>query len=248
MAGRQEKTRKVGTMPEYITFSPDGIPNGEEVTLTVDEFETIRLIDLEHLNQSEASERMNVARTTVTAIYERARVKLADALLNGKRLQIEGGNVEFRPQHVQADKKINEKGANTMRIAVTYDNGDVFQHFGRTSQFKFYDAEDGKVTSSQVVGTNGAGHGALAGFLKSNNVDTLICGGIGGGAQAAMSEAGITLYGGVTGNTDEAVQKLLDGSLEYDPNVICSHHEGHRGDEECGHHGHGGCGDHGCHD
>ena len=148
MAGRQEKTRKVGTMPEYITFSPDGIPNGEEVTLTVDEFETIRLIDLEHLNQSEASERMNVARTTVTAIYERARVKLADALINGKRLQIEGGNVEFRPQHVQADKKINEKGANTMRIAVTYDNGDVFQHFGRTSQFKIYDAEDGKVTSS----------------------------------------------------------------------------------------------------
>jgi predicted Fe-Mo cluster-binding NifX family protein len=134
-----------------------------------------------------------------------------------------------------------------MRIAVTYDNGDVFQHFGRTSQFKIYDTEDGKVTSSQVVGTNGAGHGALAGFLKSNNVDTLICGGIGGGAQAAMGEAGITLYGGVTGNTDEAVQKLLDGSLDYDPNVVCSHHEGHHGGGECGHHEHGSCGEHGCH-
>lgn len=240
MAGRQEKTRHVGTMPEYIAFSPDGIPTGEEVTLTVDEFETIRLIDLENLNQSDASEKMNVARTTVTAIYERARTKLADVLVNGKQLQIEGGNVEIRPQKIQANRKIKVKGENMMRIAVTYDNGDVFQHFGRTEQFKIYDAKDGKVSSSQVIGTNGAGHGALAGFLKSNNVDTLICGGIGGGAQAAMNEAGVTIYGGVTGNTDEAVQKLLDGSLEYDPNVVCSHHEGH--------HGNGGCGNHGCHE
>jgi predicted DNA-binding protein (UPF0251 family)/predicted Fe-Mo cluster-binding NifX family protein len=246
LAGRQEKPRQVGTIPEYIAFSPDGIPTGEEVKLTVDEFETIRLIDLEHMNQSDASKRMNVARTTVTAIYERARTKLADALINGKRLQIEGGNVEFRPQQIQASGKIEAKGENIMRIAVTYSSGDIFQHFGRTEQFKIYDTEDGKVSSSQVISTNGAGHGALAGFLKSNNVDTLICGGIGGGAQAAMNEAGITIYGGVTGNTDEAVQKLLDGNLEYDPNVVCSHHEGHHGNGECGHHGNGSCGDHGC--
>ena len=249
LAGRQEKTRQVGTMPEYIAFSPDGIPTGEEITLTVDEFEVIRLIDLEHLNQTDAAKKMNVARTTVTAIYERARTKLADALVNGKRLRIEGGNVEFRPRKVLSEIKIAGKGENVMRVAVTYDNGNIFQHFGRTEQFKIYDVEDGKVASSQVIGTNGEGHGALAGFLKDNHVDTLICGGIGGGAQSAMSAAGITLYGGVSGDADQAVQALLDGSLVYDPNVVCNHHGNgecsHRDGGECGHHDGG---EHGHHD
>lgn len=255
MAGRKEKTRNVGTIPEYVGFQPEGISNGEEVILSVDEFEVIRLIDLMHMNQDEASKKMNVARSTVTSIYERARTKLADTLVNGKRLLIEGGNVRFSPQYAaHNEEKTHVKGEGIMRIAATYDNGQIFQHFGRTEQFKFYDVEDGKVSSSEVVGTNGAGHGALAGFLKSNKVDTLICGGIGGGAQSAMNEAGITIYGGVTGNTDKAVNKLLDGSLEYDPNVVCSHHEGHHGNGECGHHGehghhrNGHCGEHSCHE
>lgn len=248
VAGRQEKIRIVGTMPEYISFNPEGIPTGEKVTLTYDEFEVIRLIDLEHQNQADAAVQMNVARTTVTAIYEKARTKLADALINGKQLQIEGGKVEFRPVNVQAEHKVMPKGENIMRVAATYEDGQIFQHFGRTQQFKFYDTEDGRVIDSQIVGTNGAGHGALAGFLKDNKVDTLICGGIGGGAQAAMKEVGITIYGGVSGNTDEAVQQLLDGSLEYNPDVVCSHHEGHHGDEGCGHHGSGSCGSHGCHE
>ena len=233
VAGRQEKTRMIGTMPEYISFNPEGIPNGEKVTLTYDEFEVIRLIDLKHQNQTDTAAQMNVARTTVTAIYERARTKLADALINGKQLQIEGGKVEFKPVRVQADHEIMSKGDNVMRIAATYENGQIFQHFGRTQQFKFYDAEDGKILDSQIVGTNGAGHGALAGFLKDNKVDVLICGGIGGGAQQAMKEVGISIYGGVSGSADEAARKLLDGSLEYDPNVVCSHHEGNHGDEGC---------------
>ena len=248
VAGRQEKTRMIGTMPEYISFNPEGIPNGEKVTLTYDEFEVIRLIDLKHQNQTDTAAQMNVARTTVTAIYERARTKLADALINGKQLQIEGGKVEFKPVRVQADHEIMSKGDNVMRIAATYENGQIFQHFGRTQQFKFYDAEDGKILDSQIVGTNGTGHGALAGFLKDNKVDVLICGGIGGGAQQAMKEVGISIYCGVSGSADEAARKLLDGSLEYDPNVVCSHHEGNHGDEGCGHHGNGGCGNHGCHE
>lgn len=247
MAGRQQKQRQVGIIPEYITFQPDGISNGEEIILTVDEYETIRLIDFKHLNQSAAAEKMNVARTTVTAIYERARSKLADVLINGKQLKIEGGNVHFRSQNVKTSNKIKSKGEAIMRIAATYDNEEIFQHFGRTEQFKIYDTEDGKVISSQIIDTNGVGHGALADFLKNNKVDTLICGGIGGGAQSALNEAGINIYGGVTGATDEAVQKLLDGSLEYDPNVVCSHHEEHHGEKGCGHHEHGGCGNHGCH-
>ena len=74
-----------------------------------------------------------------------------------------------------------------MKIAVTYENGNVFQHFGHTEQFKLYDVQDGKVVSSQVVDTNGSGHGALAGFLAAHQVEALICGGIGGGAQMALA-------------------------------------------------------------
>lgn len=130
-----------------------------------------------------------------------------------------------------------------MRIAVTYENGNVFQHFGHTEAFKIYDVDNGKITSSEVVPTNGSGHGALAGFLALHNVDTLICGGIGGGAQNALAESGIKLYGGVSGNADGAVQSLLDGTLSFNSDVQCNHHnhehehEGHScGEHDCGNH------------
>jgi predicted Fe-Mo cluster-binding NifX family protein len=84
-----------------------------------------------------------------------------------------------------------------MKIAVTYENGEIFGHFGHTKQFKVYEAENGKILSSKVVDTNGSGHGALAGMLSALNIDVLICGGIGGGAQMALAQAGIKLFGGV---------------------------------------------------
>lgn len=116
-----------------------------------------------------------------------------------------------------------------MKIAVTYENGQVFQHFGHTSEFKIYEVTDGKVTSSQVVSTGGKGHGSLAGFLKDAGVETLICGGIGGGAKAALAELDIKLLPGVTGEADQKVQDLLAGNLIYDPTVQCAHHgEGHK--------------------
>lgn len=132
-----------------------------------------------------------------------------------------------------------------MRIAVTYENGQIFQHFGHTEQFKVYDVADGKVVESNVVGTNGSGHGALATLLAGNKVDVLICGGIGGGAQMALSEAGIKLYGGVSGDADAAVEALLKQELQYNPDVKCNHHG-----EEHEHHGNcgsGGCGSSHCH-
>ena len=136
-----------------------------------------------------------------------------------------------------------------MKIAVTYENGQVFQHFGHTEQFKIYEAAEGKVVSARVVETGGSGHGALAGFLRGLGVDTLICGGIGGGARSALAEAGIQLYPGASGSADAQVEALLDGSLAYDPNPVCSHHD-HGEVHTCGHHHEGGhtCGghDHGC--
>ncbi len=136
-----------------------------------------------------------------------------------------------------------------MKIAVTYENGQVFQHFGHTEKFKVYHVEDRKVVSSEIVDTNGQGHGALAGFLLGGGVDMLICGGIGGGARAALAEAGIDLYPGCSGDADEKVEQFLAGTLNYDPDTVCSHHgEHHQEGHSCGGHGEGhGCGNHGCH-
>lgn len=130
-----------------------------------------------------------------------------------------------------------------MKIAVTYDNGNVFQHFGKTEFFKVYEVEDNKVVSSEVIGSNGTGHGALAGLLADRNVDVLICGGIGGGAQTALAEAGVELCAGAEGDTDQAVEAYLKGEL-VSTGANCDHHHGE--DHSCGDHedGHS-CGDHG---
>ena len=129
-----------------------------------------------------------------------------------------------------------------MKIAVTYENGQVFQHFGHCEQFKLYDVQDGQVVSSQVVSAAGSGHGALAGFLAARDVSIVICGNMGAGAQNALTEAGIQFFGGVAGNTDDRVQEYLEGRLCYQPNISCSHHGGHGG--SCGGHHEGSCGGH----
>ena len=136
-----------------------------------------------------------------------------------------------------------------MKIAVTYENGKVFQNFGKTESFKIYEVEDNQIVSSEVISSNGSGHGALAGLLAEQGIDVLICGGIGGGAQAALADAGIELCAGAQGDTDQAVEAYLKGEL-VSSGVNCDHHgEGH----SCGHHeeGHscgdscgGGCGSH----
>lgn len=130
-----------------------------------------------------------------------------------------------------------------MTLAVTYENGEIFQHFGRTPQFKLYDVQNGKIVSSTVVDTNGSGHGALAGILNGLNVDALICGGIGGGAQMALAAANIRLYGGVSGSADAAAEAFAAGRLAYDPAVHCDHHDHHGEGHSCGDHG---CGAHTC--
>ena len=129
-----------------------------------------------------------------------------------------------------------------MKIAVTYDNGNIFQHFGKTENFKVYEVEDNKVVSSEVIGSNGTGHGALAGLLSEQGVDVLICGGIGPGAQNALAQAGIQLFGGISGPADAAVADYLAGKLRFDPNAHCDHHD-HGEGHHCGEHH---CGGHSC--
>lgn len=249
---RPRKCRKVCHYPQTLTFVPEEKDaHRETIIMTIDEYETIRLIDKEGMSQEQCSDFMQVARTTVQQIYATARQKLATALVDGHPLRIEGGDYQlcngddsrcgcdtcYKQRFSQ--KYTKSKGENIMRIAVTYENDEVFQHFGHTEHFKIYDVENGKIISSEVVDTNGNGHGALAGVLHALNVDTLICGGIGAGAQTSLASAGIKLYGGVTGNADEAVNALFTDSLAFNPDVQCNHHGNHHGE------GHT-CGSHGC--
>lgn len=263
---RPSKCRRICLEPAYDSFVPSGFSSSQKVVLSVDEYEAIRLVDLEKFTHEQCARQMGISRTTVTEIYESAREKLADCIVNGKELQIAGGNYQLcdgsqiRYCHKYCRKSmqtcnqnpeeiVQKKGAHTMRIAVTYENGQIFQHFGHTNQFKLYDVEDGKIVNEQVVDTNGQGHGALSGFLSIAKVEALICGGIGQGAQMALAEAGIHLYGGVSGSADDAVQAYLAGNLGYNPDVHCNHHEHEHscGSHACGEDKHDCTGNHGCH-
>ena len=226
---RPVKCRKVCHFPNVLEFLPaDDAEKHTPIILTVDEYETIRLLDKNGYSQEQCAVSMQIARTTVQRIYEIARKKIADALIDGHPLKIEGG--DFRICNGQSSncslggcykqefyqKYAVEKGEGIMRIAVTYENGQIFQHFGHTESFKIYDVED-----------------------------VLICGGIGGGAQAALAAAGIKLFGGVSGDADKAVEAFINETLDYDPDVKCSHHEHSHGEgHTCGEHG---CGSHSCH-
>ena len=250
---RSFKLRRVCKQPPSRIFRPER-ETAQRITMTLDEFEAIRLIDADGLTQDECAGSMNVSRATVQAIYVSARKKLADCLVNGAELLIDGGEYELCtgephcchcPNCARDIKIFTAERKSQMRIAVTYENGQIFQHFGHTEAFKIYDVEEGKVVHSEVVDTNGSGHGALAGVLNALNVDVLICGGIGGGAQTALAAAGIKLYGGVSGDADQAVEAFINETLDYNPDVRCSHHEHSHGEgHTCGEHG---CGSYSCH-
>lgn len=133
-----------------------------------------------------------------------------------------------------------------MKIAVAYDkNENVFQHFGHTEQFKVYEIENEEIVSSKVLSADGEGHSALAQLLENENIDKLICGGIGGCAVSALGEAGIEIFAGISGNADEAVKSLLNGTLEQTTSPNCNHHHGEHHHEH--HHGEGHSCGHNCH-
>ena len=231
------KCRLVSTLPDNYIFTPSECKNNCSVYLSLDEYETINLMDYKGLDQEECAKHMGLSRSSVQAIYTSARKKLSIAIVEGRKLIISGGNITTLDQTKKYEVKI------TMRIAVTYEDGQIFQHFGHTENFKVYDVVDNNIVDSKVINTNGTGHGALATLLNGLDVEVLICGGIGGGAQMALSEAGIKLYGGVFGDADSAVDAFIKGELDYNPNVMCSHHH-HEDNHSCGSHS---CGHHSCH-
>ena len=251
---RPLKKRRVCALPISSRFVPDSAEANPPIMISLEEYECVRLLDYEGMTQEECARQMGVARTTVQALYMTARKRIAGCLVESRPLVIDGGSFELCRMSQGNPCPIRfsmQKGSSSvMKIAVTYENGQIFQHFGHTEQFKIYTVENNQVKESHILDCNGTGHGALATLLQEENVDTLICGGIGGGAQNALAHAGIALYGGVQGEADAAVNDFLAGKLAYDPAVHCDHHDhGHGEGHACGSHGCGGHGHmhrHGC--
>ena len=257
-------------------FVPQCEDAAAPVVLLVEEYEAVRIIDLEKRTHDQCARQMEISRTTVTEIYEKARFKIADALINGKPLLIKGGNYricqesdccacrsECCPRVRKQFVAPGLQGVSNMKIAVPCKNDAIFQHFGMAPSFKLYVVDNGVVTSSATVPGAGHGHAAVVNLLVKNGVDTVICGGLGGGAVAALAQAGIALFAGNEGETDKAVQALIAGELQNNVEAATAG-RGHRhggchghgkegcgchghGEESCGCHGHGeeGCGCHG---
>lgn len=241
---RPQKERKV--CPGIQGYCFRGNDDSQPVEIPVDELEALRLCDLEERSQEAAAVEMNISRGTLQRLLYSAHKKIAFALLYGRTIQTEGRSDSKAACHkkccrfcAETYRQIPRTGGNTMKIAVTCENNEVFQHFGHTPEFAVFTVEDGKVVSKRILSCGETGHGALAGLLKEGGVDLLICGGIGGGAQMALAEAGVQLIGGAAGNVDEVVAAFLKGELSVNPDFQCHHHD-HGAEHKCGEHGCGG--------
>lgn len=228
---RPRKCRKICHYPQTLHFLPaEGAEGKEPIILTLDEYEAVRLIDKEGMSQEQCGELMNIARTTVQLIYTSARKKLADALVDGLPLTIAGGDYQLCDgrkalcgidtciKHQFHQKYGKPKESQVVRIAVPWENGQIFQHFGRSGQFKLYDTLDGTIRAGEILDTSDCAHGALlADILHTLQTDVLICGSIGDCARAAVEAAGIKLRNGISGGADQAVEALLREHVSIHP-------------------------------
>ena len=108
-----------------------------------------------------------------------------------------------------------------MKIAVAYEKGLVFQHFGKAKEFKIYEIDNNKIINSYIVTNNGITHCALIDYLKELNVNILICGGLGYSAISKLNDLGIKLYAGVCGYADDKVLDFINNRLDYDNEYLC---------------------------
>ena len=130
-----------------------------------------------------------------------------------------------------------------MKIAVSCENNQVFQHFGHTPEFAVFEAQDEKIMSEEKLSCEGSGHGALATLLANAGVEVLICGEIGGGAMNALARENIFVVGGAEGDVRQAAEDFANGRLKVRANFHCNHHD-HEDGHSCGDHD---CGSHKCH-
>jgi predicted DNA-binding protein (UPF0251 family)/predicted Fe-Mo cluster-binding NifX family protein len=197
-------------------MKPAGVPVRaiEEVRLGFDEAEAIRLADLEGLYQEAAARSMGVSRQTFGRIIETARRKVADSILNGKALRIEGG-----------EYTIDEEGERIMKIAVPSNNGQVDDHFGHCKEFIIFSVQDNRIADETVLPSpEGCGcKSGVAADLARAGVTHLVAGNMGEGAVRVLGSHGIKVVRGASGEARKAAQAFLDGSFE-DSGRSCSSH------------------------
>lgn len=222
--------RRVAALPTVPVFKPAGIParDLEEVALTLDEFEALRLADYEGLYQEAAALRMGVSRQTFGRIVEAARKKVADALVNGKALRIEGGVAV-----------VGNLETENVKIAIPTREGNVEAHFGHCSSFSIYTVEGSEIVGEETMDT-GSERGCksgIAGELARMGVRKLLAGNIGEGAVRVLGSFGIDVVRGASGSARGAAEAFLSGALT-DTGANCSEHsEGHAYDGACTHEG-----------
>jgi predicted DNA-binding protein (UPF0251 family)/predicted Fe-Mo cluster-binding NifX family protein len=205
-----------------------------KVTMSIDEYETIRLIDYKNLTQEECAAQMDVARTTITAMYTSARKKIAQSIVESRILEIDGGNyIECQGRYCKFSQKsktqaiqqetltpdLNDDSIDdklfTMKLAVPCENEIIFQRFGITDAFNIYTIKDSQIIKTEHLKVGNAEHKALVDFLIAHKIDSLLCGGIGERAKKYLLDAEIVIYSGVSGNADIKVQQLLESQLDY---------------------------------
>ena len=236
---RPRKLRNVCSMPKSCSFGPLDLRSIEIINMTVDEYETIRLIDLEGLTQEECSKQMNVARTTVQGIYIDARKKLADSLVNGKRIIIGGGEYRLcgglqggcgRGCHREECIKNNVKENDKMKIAIPADecskNSKVCMSYGRTSFFAVYDTETKEYSfldNSAAASQGGAGIKASQ-MLIDNGVTVVITERLGQNAADVLNIGKVKIMQAIAGDIETNVNDYLADKLGELTNIHAGFH------------------------
>jgi uncharacterized protein len=234
---RPQKCRTVSALPDVTYFKPAGIPlrDLEEVCLSVEEAEALRLKDLEGLEQEQGAEKMNISRPTFQRVLASARQKVADALLNGKAIRIEGGNFQVIPVTPSCLDKQNitykNKGGRFMKYAMPVSGNRLMSHFGQANEFMLLDVDqDGRVVKKETITVTPHSCGTLPGELAKRGVSVVLAGGMGMGPRMAFQQSNIEVVLGVTEPDPEtAVVAYVNHTLETGVNA-CEH-----GDTVCDH-------------
>lgn len=207
---RPNKSKKVSRLPQCTSFYAEKFREENHILLNVEEYETVRLIDYLGMTQEACAASMEVGRGTVQSLYTSARGKIARYLVEGGILKIEGGNYALVEEADSSKGSTpEEKGDIVTKIAVPWEDGEVFQHFGRAQCFKLYHVSGEKTIHTEILESGGYSRRMLAELLSNQNVKIVICGGIGAGARNALAERGIRLYAGAAGNADSQVASFL---------------------------------------
>lgn len=248
---RPRKWRKVCCLPQSKRFGPLDLPedNVNSIKMTVDEYETIRLIDLDRFTQEECANQMNVSRTTVQGIYDDARKKLAASLVNGKVLWIEGGEYQLcndiengcgrgccrRSLYglglIKTEAQTQDKETN-MKIAIPVDEqnleSNVCISFGRSPYFLIYTVEtkEAAFLENEAASSQGGAGIKAAQVLVDNEIKTLLTPRCGENAEAVLHKADIAIYKTIEGTAQQNIEAFIEGTLSI-LNVFHAGHHGH---------------------